>query len=48
MWYKVDVSKNDRDEESQYFFKIKDIYKDKVMMNLVPNSISCSDLVLDI
>ena len=27
MWYKVDVLKNVRDEEGQYFFKTKDIYK---------------------
>ena len=27
MWYKMDVLKNVCDEEGQYFFKIKDIYK---------------------
>ena len=35
MWYKVDVLKNIRDEEGQYFFKIKDIYK-----------VSCLELVI--
>ena len=35
MWYKVDDLKNIRDEEGQYFFKIKDIYK-----------VSCLELVI--
>ena len=45
MWYKVDVLKNDCDEEGQYFSK-HDIYK--VVMNLVPNRISYSDLLFAI
>ena len=35
MWYKVDVSKNVRDEEGQYLLKIKDIY-----------IVSCVELVI--
>ena len=35
MWYKVDDLKNIGDEEGQYFFKIKEIYK-----------VSCLELVI--